>query len=109
MFPETLGAALGDSTADTAELGYTGAAIVFGALLALIAAAYYWPRLSRTLLLWVAFILPRSLDAVVGDFLDELLSAGGLVLSRYFASAALFAFIVTSMLLPGRRVARTAR
>lgn len=32
MFSQTLGTALGDWTADTAGLGYTGAAVVFGAL-----------------------------------------------------------------------------
>lgn len=50
MFSQTLGTALGDWTADTAGLGYTGAALVFGALLVLVAAAYYWTKISRTLL-----------------------------------------------------------
>ncbi len=108
MFSQTLGTALGDWTADTAGLGYTGAAIMFGALLALVVAAYYWTNLSRTLLFWAAFILTRPLGAVVGDFLDKPLSAGGLALSRYSASAALFAFILTSILLFKQRAARTA-
>ncbi|NBF18246.1 hypothetical protein GV729_23595, partial [Pseudomonas sp. Fl4BN2] len=93
MFSQTLGTALGDWTADTAGLCYTGAAVVFGALLALIIVAYYWTRVSRTLLFWAAFILTRPLGAVVGDFLDKPHSAGGLALSRYSASAALLAFI----------------
>lgn len=108
MFSQTLGTALGDWTADTAGLGYTGGAIVFSALLALVVAAYYWTRVSRTLLFWAAFILTRPLGAVVGDFLDKPLSAGGLALSRYSASAALFAFILTSILLFKQRAARTA-
>ena len=108
MFAQTLGTALGDWTADTAGLGYTGGAIVFSALLALVVAAYYWTRVSRTLLFWAAFILTRPLGAVVGDFLDKPLSAGGLALSRYSASAALFAFILTSILLFKQRAARTA-
>jgi uncharacterized membrane-anchored protein len=108
MFSQTLGTALGDWTADTAGLGYTGAAIVFSALLALVVAAYYWTNVSRTLLFWAAFILTRPLGAVVGDFLDKPLSAGGLALSRYSASAALFAFILTSILLFKQRAARTA-
>ncbi|MEG0184213.1 MAG: hypothetical protein RR704_12265, partial [Stenotrophomonas sp.] len=41
-----LGTALGDWTADTAGLGYTGAAAVFGGLLALVVAAYYWTSVS---------------------------------------------------------------
>jgi uncharacterized membrane-anchored protein len=108
MFSQTLGTALGDWTADTAGLGYTGAAIVFGALLAVIVAAYYWTRVSRTLLFWAAFILTRPLGAVVGDFLDKPLNAGGLALSRYAASAALLAFILSAILLFRQRAARTA-
>jgi uncharacterized membrane-anchored protein len=108
MFSQTLGTALGDWTADTAGLGYTGAAIVFGGLLALVAAAYYWTSVSRTLLFWAAFILTRPLGAVVGDFLDKPLSAGGLALSRYSASAALLAFMLTAILLFRQRAAKTA-
>lgn len=108
MFSQTLGTALGDWTADTAGLGYTGAAVVFGGLLALAVAAYYWTSVSRTLLFWAAFILTRPLGAVVGDFLDKPLSAGGLALSRYSASAALLAFMLTAILLFRQRAARTA-
>ena len=75
MFSQTLGTALGDWTADTAGLGYTGAAIVFGGLLALIVVVYYRTRVSRTALFWAAFILTRPLGAVVGDFLDKPLDA----------------------------------
>ncbi|WP_423680183.1 hypothetical protein [Undibacterium sp. WLHG33] len=108
MFSQTLGTALGDWTADTAGLGYTGAAVVFSGLLALVVAAYYWTGVSRTLLFWAAFILTRPLGAVVGDFLDKPLSAGGLALSRYSASAALLAFMVIAVLLFKQRAAKTA-
>ncbi len=108
MFSQTLGTALGDWTADTAGLGYTGAAVVFGGMLALVVAAYYRTSVSRTLLFWAAFILTRPLGAVVGDFLDKPLSAGGLALSRYSASAALLAFMVVAILLFRQRAARTA-
>ena len=43
---------------------------------------------------WAAFVLTRPLGAVVGDFLDKPLNAGGLDLSRFGASAVLLAFIV---------------
>jgi len=98
MFSQTLGTALGDWMAGTAGLGYTGAAVVFSGLLALVVAAYYWTGVSRTLLFWAAFILTRPLGAVVGDFLDKPLSAGGLALSRYSASAALLAFMLVAIL-----------
>src|SRR5450759_153074 len=45
--------------------------------------------MSRTVLFWTAFILPRPLSAVVGDFLDKALNAGGLALSRYSCLTAL--------------------
>jgi uncharacterized membrane-anchored protein len=108
MFSQTLGTALGDWTADTAGLGYTGAALLFGAMLALLVVAYYRTNISRTLLFWAAFILTRPLGAVVGDFLDKPLTAGGLALSRYSASAALFAFILTCLLFFRQRAAKKA-
>ena len=99
MLSQTLGTALGDWTADTAGLGYGGGAMVFSALLLLVVAAYYWTRISHTVLFWAAFILTRPLGAVVGDFLDKPLNAGGLALSRYTASAALLVFIVACILI----------
>ena len=108
MFSQTLGTALGDWTADTAGLGYVGGATVFSAMLALVVAAYYWTTISRSLLFWAAFILTRPLGAVVGDFLDKPLSAGGLALSRYSASAVLLAFILASIALFQRRAAERA-
>ena len=94
MFSQTLGTALGDWTAGTAGLGYSGAALVFGGLLALLALAYYRTGISRTALFWAAFVLTRPLGAVVGDFLDKPLASGGLALSRYSATAALLAFVL---------------
>ena len=88
MFSQTLGTALGDWTADSAGLGYDGAALVFAGLLALVALAYYRTRISHTVLFWAAFILTRPLGAVVGDFLDKPVHSGGLGLSRYAATSA---------------------
>ncbi len=105
MFSQTLGTALGDWTADTAGRGYVGAAIIFSALLALVAGAYFWTAISRTSLFWTAFILTRPLGAVVGDFLDKPVAAGGLALSRYSASAVLLLFMVACMLLFRQRAA----
>jgi len=105
MFPQTLGTALGDWTADTAGLGYTGGAVVFAALLALVAAAYYRTSISRTLLFWAAFVLTRPLGAVVGDFLDKPVATGGLALSRYAASVSLLVFIAATLMLFKHRAA----
>ncbi len=108
MFSQTLGTALGDWTADTAGLGYLGAMIIFGGLLAAIVATYYWTNLSRTLLFWASFILTRPLGAVVGDFLDKPIANGGLDLSRFSASAALLFVIVACILFFPQRAAKTS-
>jgi len=106
LFSQTLGTALGDWTADVPALGYGGSAIMFSALLVLVAAAYYWTRTSRTLLFWAAFILTRPLGAVVGDLLDKPVSEGGLALSRYTASAVLLLFIAVCIIIFPQRAAK---
>jgi uncharacterized membrane-anchored protein len=94
LFSQTLGTALGDWMADTNGLGYEGGALVFSAGLAVIAAAYFWTSISRTLLFWAAFILTRPLGATLGDFLDKPLQNGGLAFSRFYATAILAAIIL---------------
>lgn len=92
-FSQTLGTALGDWTADTGGFGYEGGALIFAAGLVVLAALYYWTRISHVFLFWAAFILTRPLGATVGDFLDKPISHGGLALSRPLASAAMAVFI----------------
>ena len=106
MFSQTLGTALGDWTADTAGLGYSGGALVFGVLLAVIAIAYYRTKISHTVLFWAAFILTRPLGAVVGDFLDKPVIKGGLALSRYSATAVLLALIIFFLFMFSHKPAR---
>ena len=108
MFSQTLGTALGDWTADTAGLGYVGAALVFGALLAVIAAAYFRARISRTVLFWATFVLTRPLGAVVGDFLDKPFGQGGLALNRFAASAVLLGVIAASIMLFPQRASTSS-
>src|SRR3981081_3909892 len=80
MLSQTLGTALGDWAADTNEMGYVGAAAVFGGLLLLTPLLYYFTSVSRVILFLAAFILTRPLGAVVGDFLDKPHAQGGLAL-----------------------------
>ncbi len=105
LFSQTLGTALGDWMADTG-LGYEGGALVFGAGLAVIAAAYFFTNVSRTLLFWSAFILTRPLGATVGDFLDKPVTEGGLAISRFSVSALLAVFMVACILIFRRRAER---
>lgn len=107
-FSQTLGTALGDWTADTADLGYLGAAGIFGGILVLVAGAYRFTRTSHTLLFWIAFVVTRPLGAVVGDFLDKPIADGGLSFSRYTASGLLAIVIVALVLVLPHRAARRA-
>jgi uncharacterized membrane-anchored protein len=102
-FSQTLGTALGDWTADDTGLGYDGGALLFGAALAVVAAAYFFTNISRVTLFWTAFILTRPLGASVGDFLDKPISDGGLALSRPIASAVIAVFIVGCLLVLPQR------
>ena len=106
MLSQTLGTALGDWTADTAGMGYGGAAIVFSAMLLVVVVLYYATSLSRTALFWMAFILTRPLGAVVGDFLDKPVSKGGLELSRYSASAVLLVLILLCVFIFSHKAAK---
>jgi uncharacterized membrane-anchored protein len=111
-FSQTLGTALGDWAADDGGLGFGGGALVFGAGLAVLAAFYYWTKVSRVFLFWTAFILTRPLGATVGDLFDKPHEKGGLDVSRPVASLILFAVIVALILIlpqrPGRHPAAEA-
>ncbi|MEI9888226.1 MAG: hypothetical protein WDN08_17365 [Rhizomicrobium sp.] len=102
------GTALGDWAADSG-LGYDGGALVFGAVLAVVAALYYWTRISHILLFWAAFILTRRLGATIGDDLDKPVASGGLNFSRPLASAVLAAVIVVLVLLLPQRAGEHPR
>lgn len=111
-FSQTLGTALGDWMADDAGVGFLGGALIFGAALAVVAALYFWTKISRVALFWIAFILTRPLGATLGDFFDKPYSQGGLSLSRPIASTVLAVAIVALVLLlpqrAGSHAAKTA-
>ncbi|MGC2172387.1 MAG: hypothetical protein WA555_17675 [Candidatus Sulfotelmatobacter sp.] len=98
LFSNTLGTALGDWLADTPGVGYERGALVFIAALSLVAAAYFFTRLSHTLLFWTAFILTRPLGATLGDTLTKPVANGGLNLSRITSSLAIALFMVLCIL-----------
>ena len=100
-FSQTLGTALGDWMADST--GYEHGAFIFGAGLAVLAAAYFCTNVSRVFLFWAAFILTRPLGASVGDFLDKPIGAGGLAFSRPIASAIIAAFIIACIVILPQR------
>jgi uncharacterized membrane-anchored protein len=105
LFSNTLGTALGDFLADDSGLGlgYEGGALVFTGALVLVAAAYFFTRISRAWLFWLAFILTRPLGATLGDLLTKPLANGGLDLSRISSSLAIAVFMVGCIVLIAQR------
>jgi uncharacterized membrane-anchored protein len=92
LFTFALGTAAGDLAAEGLSLGYSTAALGFGALIALVALAHYGFRLNAVLAFWIAYILTRPLGASVGDYLSQPGDNGGLGLGTVGTSAL---FLVT--------------
>jgi uncharacterized membrane-anchored protein len=97
LFSNTLGTALGDWTSE--GTGFGGGVFLFFALIAVIAALYFFTKIDRTLLFWSAFILTRPLGASMGDLLTKPHSDGGLNMSRFVSSAVIAAFMILCILL----------
>lgn len=108
---QTLGTALGDWCADATDegglgLGYSGASLLFGGALALLALLHFTTQANRVLLFWAAFILTRPLGATVGDWFDKPVASGGLEMSRPVASAVLAAILIILVLVLPQRPGR---
>lgn len=106
LFSNTLGTALGDFLADTRGIGYERGAFIFAGALTIVAAAYFFTKVSHTLLFWAAFILTRPLGATLGDLLTKPLENGGLNLSRISSSLVIAIFMVFCILLTSQRAGR---
>jgi uncharacterized membrane-anchored protein len=106
LFSNTLGTALGDWLADTQGVGFERGALVFAGALAVVAAAYFFTSISRTLLFWTAFILTRPLGATLGDLLTKPRADGGLNLSRIISSLVIAAFMVLCILLTSQNAGK---
>jgi len=113
LFTFALGTAAGDLAAEGLNLGYAQAALIFGALIALVTYGHYFLRLNSILAFWIAYILTRPLGASFGDLLSQPVSNGGLGLGTVMTSMIFFATItslVTFMtILQRRRPFVTAR
>jgi uncharacterized membrane-anchored protein len=109
LFSQTLGTALGDWLAGSDRggfgIGYEYGALIFGACLAIVAALYFWTKVSHTILFWAAFVLTRPLGATVGDLLDKPVAQGGLHFSRWVASIVLLGCIAACVALIPQRAA----
>lgn len=93
LFTFALGTAAGDLATEALGLGFRLGVVVFGALIALIATAYYLGA-DPVLTFWLAYILTRPLGASLGDLLSQSKGYGGVGLGTVYTSIAFLTVIV---------------
>jgi uncharacterized membrane-anchored protein len=94
LVSNTLGTALGDYLADDSGLGFAGGALLIGSLLAITIIVYYFTKISRIFLFWMAFVLTRPFGATFGDLLTKTHEKGGLDFGTIGSSAILFSILL---------------
>ena len=96
LFTFALGTAAGDLVAEGLSLGYLTSAVIFGALIGLVAFARFGLGANAVLTFWIAYILTRPLGASIGDYVSQGRDAGGLALGTVGTSAI---FLITILAL----------
>lgn len=94
LVSNTLGTALGDFLSDDSGLGFGGSAMLISAVLLLVILAYYFTKISRIVLFWIAFVLTRPFGATFGDLLTKPKVQGGMDYGTKGASLILLVLLV---------------
>jgi uncharacterized membrane-anchored protein len=94
LFSNTLGTALGDFLADDSGLGFGGSALLISGVLLFIILAYFFTKISRVILFWIAFVLTRPFGATFGDLLTKPHEKGGMDYGTEGASLILLTLLV---------------
>ena len=108
LFTFALGTAAGDLAAESLKLGYLTSAVIFGGLIAVVAAIYFFAKLllgaehrrmsaNSVWAFWIAYILTRPLGASIGDLLSQSRADGGWGLGTTSTSAAFLAAILATV------------
>jgi uncharacterized membrane-anchored protein len=71
LFTFALGTAAGDLIGEQYSLGYGLSVLLYAALIAIIAVAYWKFRLNGVLAFWAAYVVTRPLGASIGDLLSQ--------------------------------------
>ncbi len=94
LFTFALGTAAGDLVAEKLNVGYLLSALMFAAVIAVVAIAHFRLGLNAVLAFWVAYILTRPLGASTGDYLSQAPGDGGLGLGTIGTSILFLATIL---------------
>lgn len=103
LVSNTLGTALGDAVASNTGLGFERGAIVFAAMIAVVAALHYFTKIGDAILFWAAYVLTRPLGATLGDTLTKPHTQGGLQLGRIVSSLVIAVVMVIAISLTSLR------
>lgn len=98
LFTFALGTAAGDLVAEVFGFGYLTTAVIFGAVIAMVAAGYYLLGVNSILAFWLTYIFTRPLGASIGDLLSQPLEYGGLGLGTVVTSLIFLAMIVATVI-----------
>ena len=77
LFTFALGTAAGDLATEALQLGFQLGVVIFVALIAVVALAYFRGA-NPILTFWIAYVLTRPLGASLGDLLSQAQTYGGL-------------------------------
>jgi uncharacterized membrane-anchored protein len=89
-----LGTAAGDLTAISLNLGFLGSAVLFGAIMAIPALAWWRGALHPITAFWAAYVVTRPLGASIADWLGKSHARTGLGLGDGTVSVAAFLVFV---------------
>jgi len=94
LFTFALGTSAGDLLTEKAGTGYALGALMFAAMIAVVAIARYGFKVNAVLAFWMAYILTRPLGASMGDLLAQTRKDGGLGLGTTVTSVVFLLVIV---------------
>ncbi len=96
LFTFALGTAAGDLAAEGLGLGYLQAGLMYGAVIAAIAATYYGFGLNAITAFWLAYVVTRPMGASFGDLFSQSTVDGGLGFGTVVTSL-VFLFCITAL------------
>ncbi|RWM15869.1 MAG: hypothetical protein EOR72_11890 [Mesorhizobium sp.] len=98
LFTFSLGTTAGDLVAERFDMGYLATGLIFGAVIAAVALAWFFLGLNGILAFWLAYILTRPLGASFGDLLAQPVEYGGMGFGTTFTSLTFLGCIVVIVL-----------
>ncbi len=97
LIANTLGTAVGDFMADDLGLGFMLSAGLISLSLLFAVLLYYYTRISRLFIFWLAFVMTRPFGATFGDLLTKSTKEGGIGFGTIGTSIIFLAILMLSV------------